>query len=77
MLVALAGRVAAAKVVESRGVYRPSWSIADVGAHIDAIRNASQPVSFPVVPDGHAEHIRYSFAMAAQAAPARSGVTDV
>ena len=34
MLVALAGRVARAVVAETPGVYRPSWSIADVGEHI-------------------------------------------
>ena len=44
MLVALAGRVARAVVAETPGVYRPSWSIADVGEHIAAIRDASDPV---------------------------------
>jgi NAD(P)-dependent dehydrogenase (short-subunit alcohol dehydrogenase family) len=68
MLVALAGRVATAVVVETPGVYRPSWSIAEVGEHIAAIREASAPVLFPVVPDGHGDHIRYSFAMATQEA---------
>jgi NAD(P)-dependent dehydrogenase (short-subunit alcohol dehydrogenase family) len=68
MLVALAGRVARAVVVETPGVYRPSWSIAEVGEHIAAIREASAPVLFPVVPDGHGQHIRYSFAMATQEA---------
>jgi hypothetical protein len=66
MLIALAGRVARAVVSETPGVYRPSWSIADVGDHIAAIRDASDPVVFPVVPDGHGDHIRYSFAMASQ-----------
>jgi len=64
MLVALAGRVATAVVVETPGVYRPSWSIAEVGEHIASIRDASEPVFFPVVPDGHGDHIRYSFGMA-------------
>ena len=41
---------------------------ADVGEHIDAIRELDAPVVFPVVPDGHADHIRYSFGMAAQGA---------
>jgi NAD(P)-dependent dehydrogenase (short-subunit alcohol dehydrogenase family) len=66
MLVALAGRVATAVVVETPGVYRPSWSISDVGEHIASIRDASEPVFFPVVPDGHGDHIRYSFGMAVQ-----------
>jgi NAD(P)-dependent dehydrogenase (short-subunit alcohol dehydrogenase family) len=68
MLIALAGRVARAVVAETPGVYRPSWSIEEVGEHIAAIRDASAPVVFPVVPDGHGDHIRYSFAMAKQGA---------
>jgi NAD(P)-dependent dehydrogenase (short-subunit alcohol dehydrogenase family) len=64
MLVALAGRVATVVVAETPGVYRPSWSIADVGEHMTAIRDDTQPLVFPVVPDGHGDHIRYSFAMA-------------
>ena len=67
MLVALAGRIARAVIIESPGVYRPSWSIEEVGEHIAAIRDASEPVVFPVVPDGHGDHIRYSFGRAAHA----------
>jgi NAD(P)-dependent dehydrogenase (short-subunit alcohol dehydrogenase family) len=62
MLIAVAGRVARATVAESAGVYRPSWSIEEVGENLDAIRDAHAPLIFPVVPDGHAEHLRYSFA---------------
>jgi NAD(P)-dependent dehydrogenase (short-subunit alcohol dehydrogenase family) len=62
MLIAVAGRVARAAVAESAGVYRPSWSIEEVGENLDAIRDAGAPLIFPVVPDGHAEHLRYSFA---------------
>jgi NAD(P)-dependent dehydrogenase (short-subunit alcohol dehydrogenase family) len=68
MLIAIAGRLARALVAETPGVHRPSWSIAEVGEHIAAIRDASEPVVFPVVPDGHGDHIRYSFAMAGQGA---------
>lgn len=64
MFVALAGRVATAVVTESPGVYRPEWAIEDVAEHLTAIRDRSEPVTFPVVPDGHNDHIRYSFAMA-------------
>lgn len=64
VLIALAGRIARAVVAETPGVYRPSWSVEQVGAHIDAIRDLSEPVVFPVVPDGHGDHIKYSFAMA-------------
>ncbi|KIU14397.1 SDR family NAD(P)-dependent oxidoreductase [Mycolicibacterium llatzerense] len=65
IFVALAGRVARVVVAETPGVYRPSWSIEDVAAQSAAIRDADEPVTFPVVPDGHGDHIRYSFAMAA------------
>jgi NAD(P)-dependent dehydrogenase (short-subunit alcohol dehydrogenase family) len=73
MLIALAGRVARAVVAETPGLYRPTWSMADVGEHIAAISDASDPMIFPVVPDGHGDHIRYSFGMAAHA---RSGTDE-
>lgn len=66
ILIAIGGRLARATVAESPGVYRPSWTIEDVGEQIDAIRDMSEPVIFPVVPDGHNDHIRYSFGMAPQ-----------
>lgn len=62
--VAIAGRLARAAVVESPGVYQPSWSMEQVGEQMTRIRDLSEPVVFPVVPDGHAEHIRYSFGAA-------------
>jgi NAD(P)-dependent dehydrogenase (short-subunit alcohol dehydrogenase family) len=68
VFIALAGRVARAVIAESPGVQRPAWTVEDVGAHLDAIRNIEAPLVFPVVPDGHGQHIRYSFAMAAQEA---------
>ncbi|ANI41848.1 SDR family NAD(P)-dependent oxidoreductase [Mycolicibacterium vaccae] len=68
IFIALAGRMARAVIAETPGVYRPSWTVEDVAGQIDAIRDFSEPVVFPVVPDGHNEHIRYSFAMAAQRA---------
>ena len=73
MLVAIAGRVARAAVAESPGVQRPSWSIEDVAEHIDAIRELGAPLVFPVVPDGHADHIRYSFELAARSEGAQRG----
>jgi NAD(P)-dependent dehydrogenase (short-subunit alcohol dehydrogenase family) len=68
VFIALAGRVARAVIAESPGVQRPAWNVADVGAHLDAIRNIEAPLIFPVVPSGHGEHLRYSFSMAAQEA---------
>jgi NAD(P)-dependent dehydrogenase (short-subunit alcohol dehydrogenase family) len=67
VFIALAGRVARAVVAETPGVHRASWSIEDVGEDIAAIRDTSDVVIFPVVPDGHGDHIRYSFSMASQA----------
>lgn len=64
--VAIAGRIARAVVAESPGVYQPSWTVEEVGEQMDRIRDVSEPVIFPVVPDGHADHIRYSFGRAAQ-----------
>lgn len=66
MLVAIAGRIARAYIAETPGVYRPSWSIEEVAAQIDDIRDSTESVVFPVVPDGHNAHIAYSFAMAGQ-----------
>ena len=66
--VAIAGRMARAVVAESPGVYRPSWTVEEVGEQIDRIRDLGEPVIFPVVPDGHADHIRYSFGRAAEGA---------
>jgi NAD(P)-dependent dehydrogenase (short-subunit alcohol dehydrogenase family) len=68
VFIALAGRVARAVIAESPGVQRPAWTVEDVGGHLDAIRNIEAPLVFPVVPDGHGQHIRYSFSMAAQKA---------
>ena len=66
MLIAIAGRVARAVVAETPGVHRSSWSIEDVSAQLDAIRYLDAPLVFPVVPDGHTDHIRYSFETAAR-----------
>lgn len=64
MLVSAAGRVARAWLAESPGVYRPEWSLEDVGAQADAIRATSRPLHFTPTPDGHLEHLLHSFAMA-------------
>jgi NAD(P)-dependent dehydrogenase (short-subunit alcohol dehydrogenase family) len=64
MLVSMAGRVARAAIAEAPGVYRPSWSMRQVGENIDAIRNMGSPWILPVVPSGHVDHIRRSFGMA-------------
>lgn len=70
LYVAIAGRMARAFIAETPGVYKPRWSVEDVGDAIDAIRDDSAPLVFPPVPEGHTDHIRYSFA-----ADARSNQT--
>jgi NAD(P)-dependent dehydrogenase (short-subunit alcohol dehydrogenase family) len=67
MLIAIAGRVARAVLAETPGVHRTSWSIEDVAEQLDAVRYLAAPLVFPVVPDGHTDHIRYSFETAARA----------
>jgi NAD(P)-dependent dehydrogenase (short-subunit alcohol dehydrogenase family) len=64
LFIALAGRVARAVISESPGVFRPSWTVEDIGEHLDAIRNIEAPLIFPVLPNGHDQHIRYSFELA-------------
>ena len=61
---AIAGRIARVVVAEAPGVYRPSWSIEDVADNMAEIRDVADPVVLPVVPNGHGDHIRYSFEMA-------------
>jgi NAD(P)-dependent dehydrogenase (short-subunit alcohol dehydrogenase family) len=63
MLVAIGGRMARAYIAESEGVYQPSWTIDEVDARIDAIRDTSREWIFPVA-TGHVDHIVKSFDMA-------------
>lgn len=67
MLVAIAGRVARAVIAESPGVQRLAWTIDDVAEQLYAVRDLNAPLVFPVLPHGHADHIRYSFESAAWA----------
>jgi len=64
MLISVAGRVARAFIAESQGVYQPSWTIEDLPARLDEIRSTDAPWVLPVVPSGHIDHLRRSFAMA-------------
>ncbi|MFB4309752.1 SDR family NAD(P)-dependent oxidoreductase [Actinomadura sp. GTD37] len=65
MLVTIAGRVARAFIAETPGVHRPSWTIEQVGERMAEIRDTAAPWVLPIVPSGHNDHIRDSFAMAA------------
>ena len=66
MLISIAGRIARAYVAETQGVYQPSWTIEQVSEQLAAIRAAESPWVLPVVPSGHLDHIRKSFALAKQ-----------
>lgn len=63
ILASIAGRIAKIFIAETPGVYRRRWTIEEVGEQMDAIRNTAEPVIFPTVPNGIAEHIRYSIEM--------------
>ncbi len=65
MLISIAGRVARAYLAETEGVYRPSWTIEQIAEQLDAIRKADDPWVLPTVPSGFVDHLRRSFAMAA------------
>jgi len=65
ILSAMAGRLSRLWLGETEGVYRPSWTIDEVGAHMDAIRDTQRnPWHLPPVPMGQPDHIRKSFEMA-------------
>lgn len=70
MLISIAGRVARAFIGETKGIYRPSWTIEEVGEQIDAIRNPDSPWILDPVPHAHSDHIARSFAMAREPAVA-------
>jgi len=66
MFASIAGRVARAYVAETRGVFRPQWTIEDIAAQIEAIRNTADSCIFDPAPTGHVDHLRYSFEMASR-----------
>ncbi len=63
MYAAIGGRMGLAYVSETRGVYRPEWTIDEVDADIAAIRDMTDALTFPILPEGHNDHIQYSFDM--------------
>lgn len=67
MLISAAGRVARAYTVETPGRYQAEWTVEDIAAQQEHIRHAVTPLEFPVLPSGHLDHLRFSFAMATNA----------
>ncbi|MCT2399915.1 SDR family NAD(P)-dependent oxidoreductase [Novosphingobium mangrovi (ex Huang et al. 2023)] len=66
MYVSMAGRIARAFITETRGVYRPEWTMDTVADQIDAIRDDSDCWTFHPVENGFGEHMARSFEMARQ-----------
>lgn len=64
LYVSMAGRIARAFIIETRGVYRPEWTIDQVAADLEAIRDESDCWTFHPVEHGFGEHMTKSFAMA-------------
>ena len=62
MLASVAGRIARAFIAETPGVYQPTWTMAQVGARIDEIRDRNNVLDFGL--HGHVDHLKYSFEMA-------------
>jgi NAD(P)-dependent dehydrogenase (short-subunit alcohol dehydrogenase family) len=68
MMAAVGGRMARLFIAETPGVYRPSWTIDEIGEHIDEIR-AKGPENRDLLDlglHGHVDHLSYSFAMASK-----------
>jgi NAD(P)-dependent dehydrogenase (short-subunit alcohol dehydrogenase family) len=69
MLVSVGGRIARAYIAETKGIYRPSWTIDEVADHLGEIRDTTDawllpPVPAGDVPSGYIDHLQRSFAMA-------------
>lgn len=60
-LIAAAGRMARAFATETKGVFQPEWTIEEIAARIDEIRDASGQWTFPPYPSGMADHLGKSF----------------
>ncbi|TXC70294.1 SDR family NAD(P)-dependent oxidoreductase [Sphingomonas ginsenosidivorax] len=70
VIAALGGRIAKAYLAETKGVWRPGWTMAEVGAQMAVIDDRQDAMTFPVVPTeaggphGFMKHLGASFAMA-------------
>lgn len=63
MYVSMGGRVARAFITETKGKYRPTWTIDQVAQDIDAIRSRDELWTFHPAEGGFAEHMARSFAL--------------
>jgi NAD(P)-dependent dehydrogenase (short-subunit alcohol dehydrogenase family) len=60
-MIAGGGRMARAWTTESKGVWQESWSIEDVAAQAETIRNSDAKWTFPPYPSGMADHLGQTF----------------
>jgi NAD(P)-dependent dehydrogenase (short-subunit alcohol dehydrogenase family) len=67
MLIAMAGRVSSAYIVETRGVFRDDWTIEQVAENMDGVRDRTETFTTAVSPSGLLNHSRYTFEMAKSA----------
>lgn len=66
MLISIAGRVARAFIGETEGVFRPAWTMENVGEHLDAILDMERQWHLSQTPSAYMEHIVRSCDMAKQ-----------
>lgn len=59
--VAGGGRMARAWTTESKGTFRPAWSIEQVAGDFDTIRNSPENWTFPPYPSGMMDHLGQTF----------------
>ena len=65
LMVAGGGRMGRIFWTESKGMFRPDWSIEDVAANLDAIRESGgERWTFPPHPSGFIDHLGQTFAWA-------------
>lgn len=62
----VAGRIARVYVTETKGVYRPDWTIDSVAEELDAIRDPRDGWTFHPAEGAFGEHLGKSFEMAAK-----------
>ncbi|MBC2660407.1 SDR family NAD(P)-dependent oxidoreductase [Novosphingobium flavum] len=72
--IAAAGRMARAFTTETKGVFRPDWTIEEVAADFAAIRDPEgERWTFPPYPSGMADHLGRSFEWAHRERATRHG----
>lgn len=62
MIASIAGRISRLFVAETKGVYKPAWTIEQVAAACEGFHDKAELIDFGL--HGHLDHIGYSFEMA-------------